>query len=89
MGSKSPYWYCRAFTNSPYLLRCFKASVRETSLNLAELVGYPLPYGKSVGKPFVDKKGILNSLSALPPMPGQSRGSTPFIAEEIAAPSVG
>ena len=71
-------------TNSPYLLRCFKASVRETFLNLTTLVGSPVPYGKRVGKHFVAKKGVLNSFSALSPMPGQSRGSTPLIAEEMA-----
>ena len=76
-------------TNSPYLLRCFKASVRETFLNLATLVGSPIPYGKRVGKHFVAKKGVLNSFSASSLMSGQSICSTLLIAEEIAASSVG
>ena len=40
-------------TNSPYLVKCFSSSVSDTIRNLAGLVGYPVPYGKSAGKHMV------------------------------------
>ena len=58
--------------------KCLNASVRVTPCCLAHVVGSPFPNGNSVGNAIVARPSVLNSLTTLPSLVGQSNGSSSF-----------